>query len=316
MKKLLAFCTAVALTVVILAGCDTQNTTTNNGKITVVTTLFPQYDFVRQIAGDYANIELLLPPGVESHTFDPSPADVMRIHKADVFLYTGLSMEAWAEKLIADLPSSVHVLNTSQGITLLKNPGGAHNHDHDDHTHTTDDASEYDPHIWTSPVNAKIMVSNILETLCTADPANEQAYRANAQRYLQQLTNLDSEIRAVVANGKRRELIFGSRFALFYFTHEYDLSYRSAFDSCSADAEPSAKTVATLIDTVKEEQIPVIYFEELTDPKIARSVSEETGAQMLLFHSCHNLSKEDFENGATYLSLMRQNVQNLEKGLE
>ena len=160
------------------------------------------------------------------------------------------------------------------------------------------------------------MVQNILQTLCEVDPDNADYYTENANDYLSQLDQLDQEIRTVVANGNRKEIVFGSRFALFYFTHEYGLEYKSAFDSCSTEAEPSAKTVSELINEVKEKQIPVIYYEELTDPKISRSISEETGAEMLLFLSCHNLSKADFESGATYLSLMKQNVENLKKGLE
>ena len=298
MKKFLALFAVAIVAVGILAGCSSSNASSDNStstendpnKITIVATLFPQYDFARQIAGDKANIELILPPGVESHTFE-------------------------------SLPDSVHVLNVSQGITLLKSPSGGHNHAEDDHDHTSeelnaDELNQYDPHVWTSPVNAKIMVQNILQTLCEADPDNADYYTENANDYLSQLDQLDQEIRTVVANGNRKEVVFGSRFALFYFTHEYGLEYKSAFDSCSTEAEPSAKTVSELINEVKEKQIPVIYYEELTDPKISRSISEETGAEMLLFHSCHNLSKADFESGATYLSLMKQNVENLKKGLE
>ncbi len=328
MKKLITLFAAAILSVGILAGCSTagQNTDStasqnNDGKISIVATLFPQYDFARQIAGDKADIQLILPPGTDSHSFDPSPADMITIHNADVFLYTGMNMETWAGSIIESLPDSVRVTNVSSGITLLKNPGGGHNHSEDDHDHTAEELHEnelnqYDPHVWTSPVNAKIMVQNILNVLCEADPANAAYYTENANNYLAQLDTLDRDIRTIVENGSRKEVIFGSRFALFYFTHEYGLEYKSAYDACSADSEPSAKTISELITEVKEKQIPVIYYEELTDPKISRSICEETGAQMLLFHSCHNLSKEDFDNGATYLSLMQQNAENLKKGLE
>ena len=328
MKKFLALFAVTIITVGILAGCSSSNTSSGNStnsendpdKITIVATLFPQYDFARQIAGDKANVELILPPGVDSHTFDPSPSDIITIHNADVFLYTGSNMETWASNIIESLPDSVQVTNVSQGISLLKSPSGGHDHSEDDHNHTSDELSsdelnQYDPHIWTSPVNAKTMVQTIVQTLCEADPDNAEYYTENANSYLSQLDELDQEIRTVVANGNRKEIVFGSRFALFYFTHEYGLDYKSAYDSCSADSEPSAKTISELINEIKEKQIPVIYYEELTDPKISRSISEETGVEMLLFHSCHNISKEDFENGETYLSLMKQNVENLKKGL-
>lgn len=326
MKKLLTFFTAVLLLASIFTGCGSalgnSASSENNqaNKITIVATLFPQYDFARQIAGDKANIKLILPPGVESHTYDPSPSDIITIHNADVFLYTGSNMETWANNVIASLPSSVNVLNVAEDIPLLKSPSGGHNHA-DDQEHTHDDISDaeltqYDPHIWTSPVNAKIMINHILEVLCETDPANANVYRQNAANYLNQLDELDSSIRSIAASSNRKKLVFGSRFALFYFTHEYHLDYRSAYDSCSADAEPSAKDISDLIDEIKEEQTPVVYYEELIDPQIARTISAETGAEMLLFHSCHNLSKSDFDSGETYLSLMKQNVENMKKGLE
>ncbi len=326
MKKLLTFFFAMLVLGGMLTGCGSApgnssfSESNQSNKITIVATLFPQYDFARQIAGDKANVQLILPPGVESHTYDPSPSDIISIHNADIFLYTGSNMETWANNVITTLPASVNVLNVAKDIPLLKSPSGSHNHT-DDEGHTHEDISDaelnqYDPHIWTSPINAKTMINHILEALCETDPTNANTYRQNAADYLNQLDELDSSIRSVITSGNRKKLVFGSRFALFYFTHEYNLDYRSAYDSCSADAEPSAKDISDLINEIKEEQTPVVYYEELIDPQIARTISAETGAEMLLFHSCHNLSKSDFDNGETYLSLMKQNIKNMKKGLE
>ncbi len=292
-----------------VAGCgqkdlaDTQET----GKIQVVATLFPQYDFARQVAGDLAEVTLLLPLGVESHTYEPTPADMVTVSACDLFLYTGKYMEPWAEQLIQSLSGDkVRVQDVSAGIALDE---AAEGHSHEGGGHG------YDPHIWTDPVLAKSMVDNVTEGLCAVDPANADAYRANAAAYQDELAALDTELRDIVAAGKRDTLVFGGQFAFHYLTKQYGLSHLSAYDSCTGEAEPSAAAVAAVVDAIRQEGIPVVYYESLTDPKVARAISEETGAEMLLLHSVHNLSKEEYEAGATYLSIMRQNAENMRKGL-
>lgn len=328
MKKILTVILVVLLASA-LFGC-TQNQKTsdsldekNNEKIKIVTTLFPQYDFARQIAGDKAEITLLLPPGAESHSFEPTPSDIITINKADIFIYTGKYMEPWAEKIIQSTDSdTINILDVSSGITLVKEE-----HDHDEEEHAEDDMDdseehggdghnhEYDPHIWTSPVIAKKMVDNIAASLCYVDSENASYYKSNAENYKKQLDELDAEFTEIVSTGVRNKIYFGGRFALHYFTEEYGLDHESAYDNCSSETEPSAHDIAQIIDEIKEHEIPAIYYEELTDPKVARSISEDTGVEMLLFHSCHNVSKEDFEKGVTYLGLMKQNAENLKKGL-
>lgn len=334
MKKILTVILVVLL-VAALFGC-TQNQKTsdlsenenNNEKIKIVTTLFPQYDFARQIAGDKAEVTLLLPPGAESHSFEPTPSDIITINKADIFIYTGKYMEPWAEKIIQSTDSdTINILDVSNGITLFKEDHEHDEEEHDEDEHTEDDIDnseehggdghnhEYDPHIWTSPVIAKKMVDNIAASLCYVDSENASYYKSNAEKYKKQLDELDAEFNEIVSTGVRNKIYFGGRFALHYFTEEYGLEHESAYDNCSSETEPSAHDIAQIIDEIKEHKIPVIYYEELTDPKVSRSISEDTGAEMLLFHSCHNISKEDFEKGVTYLDIMKQNAENLKKGL-
>lgn len=330
MKKILTFTAAAAVSLILLAGCAQKQDRdvpaakdSGSGKIRIVATLFPQYDFARQIAGDKAEVKLLLPPGVESHSYEPTPSDIITISNSDLFIYTGEYMEAWSGKIIdsmQDSGSGSLVLDVSQGVDLVKTEeteaeqrqAGLSEEEPEKHEHE----HLYDPHIWTDPVIAKQMVSNIRDALCRVDPANADYYRENAARYNQELDALDAEFRAVVSGGKRNEVIFGSRFALYYFAKEYGLKCEAAFDSCSSETEPSARTVARLIEKIKEEKIPVVYYAEIEDPKIARSISAETGAKLLLFHSCHNVTKEELEDGATYVSLMKQNAENLKEGLE
>ncbi|MGI5966873.1 MULTISPECIES: metal ABC transporter substrate-binding protein [Anaerotruncus] len=286
------------------------------GRLRIVTTLFPQYDFARQLAGERAEVTLLLPPGVESHSYEPTPADIIKIANADLFVYTGQYMEPWAQNILDGVEMGGDVLDISTGIVL-----DPEDHDHAGETETEHAAHAdhghggYDPHIWTDPVNARQMVQNLADALCAADPEGEAFYRGNERDYLEALAALDREFSEIVSHGKRREIVFGGRFALHYFAERYGLDYTAAFDSCSHETEPSAQVLARIIDTIGRERIPVIYYEELTDPKVARAISEETGAKMLLLHSCHNVSRDELREGATYLSLMRQNAENLKEGL-
>lgn len=312
-----AACLLLVSSLAALAGCSGQpegsngSTTPSTGKLTIMTTLFPQYDFARQVAGEHAEVSLLLPLGMESHSYEPTPADVVQIGKSDLFIYTGNYMEGWVSGILDNAASdSLTVLDVSKGIELdVEGEDGHDHHANDGHQH------EYDPHIWTSPVLAKQMVENIAQTLCYIDPEHAADYQANARAYQEKLDALDGEIRQVVADGQRKKVFFGGTFPFHYFFEEYGLEYEAAYDSCSGETEPSAGVVAHMIEEMRQENIPVIYHEELVDPKIARSIADETGASMLLFHSCHNVSRDDFERGVTYLELMHQNAENLKQGL-
>lgn len=316
-KKLISIFIATTFLMSIFTGCTPKvnkeegkdMTKEDKNKITVIATLFPQYDFAREIVGDKGEVVMLMDPGVESHTYEPTPADIIKINKSDLFIYTGEYMETWAKTILDSIDNAdMKVLDVSKNIKLDKDEDD-HDHDEDEHSHI------YDPHIWTSPINAKVMVDNILESFCTIDPDNAEYYKENANNYKSELDKLDKEFRTIVENGVRKEIIFGDKFAMHYFAKEYGLDYEAAFDSCSEDAEPSVKKVAELTNEIKEENIPVVYYGELSSTKVAKAISDETGAKMLLLHSCHNVSKDDFKKGVTYISLMKQNVENLKVGV-
>ena len=292
-----------------LFGCEKAGETQADGKLQIVATLFPQYDFARQVAGEYAEVTLLLPPGVESHSFEPTPADIIKINEADLFIYTGEYMEPWAQSIIDGLTGDVQVLDISRNIPLDEE--AAHeDEDGDAHEH-----GGFDPHIWTSPANAMLMVDNLSAELCAIDPEHAGNYQTAAAAYKTQLDELDQEFQEIVDQAQYKEIVFGGRFAMHYFAKRYGLSYLAAFDSCSSETEPSAKAVAQIIDEINEKHLPAIFHEELADPKVSRMIAEETGVKLLLLHSCHNVSKEEAESGATYLSLMQQNAENLREGL-
>jgi len=312
MKRKFVLLFAAILMFSLLCDCTTENTNFESGKPVIVCTLFPQYDFARAIACGRFEVKLLLAPGMESHSFDPSPADVIMIQKSALFIYTGENMEPWAAKLIAaeDAPP---FLDVSTGVAL----SGEHDHgEHDGHDHDEDEhAHAHDPHIWTSPVNAIKMVENIRDAFITIDPDGEQVYTEDAAAYIVELKELDRELREVVETSERNKLIFGGRFAFHYLAEEYGLDCISAYDSCSHETEPSAAAVAELVKTVRAEGLPVVYHEEISDPKVARMIAQETGAEMRLLHSCHNLTKSEFDAGESYLSLMKKNAENIKAGL-
>lgn len=315
MKKLLSLFTAAILVFMTSCASDSSGFSDDSGKIKISATLFPQYDFARQIAGDKAEITLILPSGMDSHSYEPTPSDIININKSDLFIYTGEYLESWANDIVGDIDTDkTHVLDVSSGIQLVKEED-EHHHDDEDEHHEEEHHHEYDPHIWTSPVIAMQMADNIAEALCETDSVNSDYYKQNAENYKKQLQELDSEFREIVADGKRNTIYFGGKFALYYFTQEYGLDYVSAFDSCSGETEPSAKVMSEMISSIKENNIPVIYYEEIAEPTVANMIADETGAKPLLFHSCHNVTPEDFKNGTTYIDLMKQNAVNLREGL-
>ena len=294
MKKFLCGVSAVLLICIAVSGCAGN---TESKKTSVVATLFPQYDFARQIAGDKADVSLILPFGAESHEFEPTAADILKINSADLFLYTGDVMEPWAKKLISTGETKGRVLNLSEGIVPLKNGG------------------DTDPHIWTDPQNAVKMIKSIAKALSEIDEENKDYYEKNAEEYIKNLEDLDKDFEEVISGAPVKEMVFASVYPLNYFEKRYGLSHMAAFDSCGEEGEPSVKTLTQIINHVKDTKLKYIWCIELESKKTAETIAAETGAETLMFHSCHNITKDDFENGATYLSLMRKNLENLKKGL-
>lgn len=309
-RKLLLLILSVFLTMTMVVGCSLNKeikTSEEGDKLTIITTLFPQYDFTKAIVGDKAKVVLLIDPGTESHTYEPAPGDIMEINKADLFIYTGKYMEPWAEKIIDSLDrSKVTVLDISKDITLAKE---------EDHEEAEEHHHEYDPHIWTSPLNAITMVNNIVEALKAVDPDNSDYYVSNGEAYVKELKNLHEEFKKAIEEGKRKEIVFGDRFALYYLAKEYGIEWKAAIDSCAEDADPNPKIMTELVEEIKDKNIPVVYYAEMSNKKVAKTLCDETGAKMLLFHSCHNVTKEEFEEGVTYLQLMKQNLDNLKAGV-
>ena len=330
---------AVMFLFCLLSGCGRAESGEEPGdgeggrKLKVAATLFPYYDFVRQVAGDQVELSLVIPAGMDSHSFEPTPRDTRTMQEADVIIANGGAMEHWVDQVVDSFDREDqtvvimmdHVDAVEEEIVEgmeHSDEGHGHVHVHEDGEedgHLEEDESqyeiEYDEHIWTSPVNAMRMVDVIAETLTERDPDHGAMYQAGAAAYLEELERLDKEFREVRDSAVHDMIVMGDKFPLRYFADTYGLRYRAAFSGCSSDTEPSARTIAYLIDKVKEEGLPVIYYLELSSHRVAEIIGEETGAVPLLFHSCHNVTRRQFEEGVTYLELMEQNVKNLREGL-
>jgi len=303
----------IFLLTVFSGGCLRAKSVKSNEKINVTSVIFPSYDFVRGIAGDKVNLVMLLPPGSESHSYEPSPQDIITIKNSNLFIYPGGENSEWVERIldsISNLSESMIVLNMIDLVDAVEEEivEGMEKEEEEEEL-------AFDEHVWTSPQNAKVIAAAIADALCELDSANADYFRQNNAAYSARLDELDASFKAVVDGAKRKTIIFGDRFPFRYLADAYGLDYFAAFPGCSTDTEPSAATVAFLINKVKSEKLPVIFHIELSNEKIADTISEATGAKKLLLHSGHNLTKSDFEKGITYLDIQKANVVNLKEAL-
>ncbi len=319
MKRLLSLLLAGVLLLGTLCGCSAP--AKQEEGLSVVATIFPQYDFARQVMGSSNHLTMLLRPGQEVHSYEPTPQDIIAIQNCDLFIYVGGESDAWIEDVLEGMDTSHMVILSLMDLvdpleedtdSVLENPE-EHSHEDGEATHLHEE--EYDEHVWTSPKNAMLITQAICDALCDIDPSNAQIYRQNTAAYLEQLEELDQDFREVIGSASRDTLIFGDRFPLLYFVREYGLNYYAAFPGCASETEPSAATVARLIDLVREEQVPVVYQIELSNGNIARSIADSSGAKVETFYTCHNITRDDFNAGETYLSLMERNVNSLKEAL-
>ena len=362
LRKSVVFIVTISM-ILGMAGCGKTTEKEDNYRLKIVTSLFPYYDMARAVIGDVKGIDLKMTvtPGQDSHSFEPTPSDVIQMENADVLIYNGGSLETWIDTLLDSLNNKnqiqmkmmdyVDVLNEEivEGMDTR-----FEEHDHDEHSHKEDnhnkekhkedshseenhkednhseDSSndsefhnedsegeheETDEHIWTSPVNEIIMTEKICETLSKALPEEKENFQKNAESYISQLKELDNEFRTIVENAKINEIIFADKFPLQYFAKEYGLKYYAAFPGCGSDMEPSAKTIAFLVDRIKEDNIKAVFYLELSSHIVADAIETDTGAKPLQFNSCHNITQKQFDSGVTYVDLMKGNVNNLKIAL-
>ena len=345
---LAALALALSLIAGTVTGCAPRQEEPDDGRMKVVTTIFPPYDFARAISGngELAYVRMLLSPGEEIHSYEPTPLDIKEIQNCDLFIYTGGENDVWVDRILENMgekrPQTLRLVDLTDTVEeeitegMMQERGHDHDHeeaeehdheaesehDHEaegDHDHegsehanggdsSHEEHEEADEHVWTSPVKAAEITEAIADKMEELDPDNAESYKTNAGAYVEQILDLDAQYREIVENAERATIVFGDRFPIRYFAQEYGLDYFAAFPGCSSESEPSASTLAFLIDKVREEQIPVVFSIEFSNGNIARAICESTGAVRRTFWSCHNVTKEQMESGATYVSLMTENL--------
>ena len=307
-KKTLIFLLALLILALPLCACGEES----ESDVSIVTTIFAPYDFARTVAGENASVKMLLSPGADSHSYDPTPKDMLALKKCDIFICVGGTSDAWVEEMLGSVGNpDMKVIKLMEHTEELI----CSDHDHDHSASHDHDHGEYDEHVWANPRNAILASEAIAEALCEIDPENADVYRNNFSAYKTELLSLDAEIKSIVASGKRTEIVFGDRFPLIYFVKAYGLTYHSAFPGCASDTEPSPATLASLINKVKADNIPAVFHLELSTGNIADTICEATGAKKLRFNACENIPKDDFDRGVTYLDLMRHNANVLREAL-
>ncbi len=300
----------------LLTACGPELPPEDSERPQIVAAVFPAYDFARSAAGELADVTLLLPPGAESHSYEPTPADILRVQRCDLFIYLGGESDAWVDTILSAIEPRGDVLRMMDCVDLLEEETvegmqGGHGHDHEeDHDHLGEVLS-MDEHVWTAPRNAAAVTRIIGQRLALLDPENGEAYAAGAEAYALELEELDRDFTAFFDTLPDRTIVFGDRFPLLYFAEAYDLDYYAAFPGCGAQTEPSAATVAFLTKKVREEGLPAVWYIEFSNHLVADGIAEAAGVETAQFHTCHNVSRADLEAGATYLSLMRANLEAL-----
>lgn len=312
-NRLSALVCACTLSLSLLTGCGTQpaDTAAGDGRLRVLTSFYPMYDFARKIGGDCIDVTNMVPSGTEPHDWEPSTNDLKNLEKADVFIYNGADMEPWADDLLVSRSDTLRVVEASENVELRTTDGEhehAHEHEGADHHH-----GDFDPHVWLDPENAKIEMEAIRDALCAADPENSTVFQSNYEKYAAELDALDAEFREKLAPLPNRTIVVAHE-AFGYLCDAYGLT-QVGIEGLSPDSEPDPGRMAEVIDFVREHSISTIFFEELVSPKVAEAIASETGAQAKMLSPLEGLSDEQTAAGADYFSVMHDNLAALMEAL-
>lgn len=321
MKKILALLLALWIPAAVLSGCVPQDDSAASNKLNIVTTIFPAYDWVREILGDEtdrAEITMLLDSGVDLHSYQPTVDDIVKISECDLFLYVGGESDGWVDDALKNAPNKerkvIRLLDVLGDSAKAEETVEGMQEEEQDH----EEEAEYDEHIWLSLKNAQVLVAAISEALQESDPARKDTYAANAAAYVEKLSALDGEYRAAVDSGKYKTLLFGDRFPFRYLADDYGLDYYAAFPGCSAETEASFETVSFLAGKMDALGLPCVLTIEGTQHKIAETIVQNTAQknqQILTMDSMQAVTANDAASGVSYLSIMEKNLSVLKKAL-
>lgn len=296
---------------VLFSSCSEKKTRQDGGL--VITALdFPSYDAARAVVGDLAEVVMILPPGTESHGYEPSPEDMVKILSSDLFVYCGGESDHWIDGILDDLDGKVatfSLLANSPVVFLEDDVGAVESVDDDSHGH--DHGAVYDEHVWTSLTNEIAIIEALCGTISGLDPGNAGAYGVQSGNYIARIEELRSGFSALFEQAGHPLMVVADRFPLIYFVSEFGIPYLAAFPGCAEESEPSAKTVAYMIDRIRADGVDSIFHMELSNTMLCDLIAEETGASPYLFNSCHNITKRQFDQGVTYVDLMEENLETL-----
>lgn len=303
MKKIISI---FLLFVVTFAFCSCGEVERSTGKISVVTTIFPYYDFARSVSKGTCDVDMLLKPGSDVHSFEPTPSDILKIRNADLFIYNGGESDEWVDSILeslgdTDKPVVMKMTDYVKPLTEM------------DADHHAED--EEDEHIWTSLDNAKTLVSKISDEVSKLDQKHKTVYNKNGLDYIEKISKVQSEIENTVNSSKSKKIVVGDRFPLLYFATEFSLDWECAFPGCSTETEPSLDRLSKLTDTIEKDKIKTILKLEMSENKVADTLADETNTKVRTFYSAESVSKEDFANNITYVDLMERNNNALKEAL-
>lgn len=303
MKKIISI---FLLFVVTFAFCSCGEVERSTGKISVVTTIFPYYDFARSVSKGTCDVDMLLKPGSDVHSFEPTPSDILKIRNADLFIYNGGESDEWVDSILeslgdTDKPVVMKMTDYVKPLTEM------------DADHHAED--EEDEHIWTSLDNAKTLVSKISDEVSKLDQKNKSVYSKNSSDYIEKISKVQSEIENTVNSSKSKKIVVGDRFPLLYFATEFSLDWECAFPGCSTETEPSLDRLSKLTDTIEKDKIKTILKLEMSENKVADTLADETNTKVRTFYSAESVSKEDFANNVTYVDLMERDNNALKEAL-
>lgn len=288
------------------AFCSCGEVERSTGKISVVTTIFPYYDFARSVSKGTCDVDMLLKPGSDVHSFEPTPSDILKIRNADLFIYNGGESDEWVDSILeslgdTDKPVVMKMTDYVKPLTEM------------DADHHAED--EEDEHIWTSLDNAKTLVSKISDEVSKLDQKNKSVYTKNSLDYIEKISKVQSEIENTVNSSESKKIVVGDRFPLLYFATEFSLDWECAFPGCSTETEPSLDRLSKLTDTIEKDKIKTILKLEMSENKVADTLADETNTKVRIFYSAESVSKEDFANNVTYVDLMERNNNALKEAL-
>lgn len=303
MKKIISI---FLLFVVTFAFCSCGEVERSTGKISVVTTIFPYYDFARSVSKGTCDVDMLLKPGSDVHSFEPTPSDILKIRNADLFIYNGGESDEWVDSILeslgdTDKPVVMKMTDYVKPLTEM------------DADHHAED--EEDEHIWTSLDNAKTLVSKISDEVSKLDQKHKTVYNKNGLDYIEKISKVQSEIENTVNSSKSKKIVVGDRFPLLYFATEFSLDWECAFPGCSTETEPSLDRLSKLTDTIEKDKIKTILKLEMSENKVADTLADETNTKVRTFYSAESVSKEEFANNVTYVDLMERNNNALKEAL-